>query len=89
MPPGEILVEHHLEPDNISISAFARKLGISRKHLSDIIHERARVTPATAVILARALNTTPNLWLNLQAAVDIWDAEKEFARSRSGKRKAA
>ena len=62
----------------MTVSAFAKDIGVSRKHLSDIVNDRARVTPAVAVRLAHALGTSAALWVNLQAAVDVFDAEKEY-----------
>jgi addiction module HigA family antidote len=77
---------HYLEPRGVSVSAFARDLGISRKHLNDIVNDHVRITPAVAVRLAHALNTSPALWVNLQAAVDIYDAERAFAAERGASR---
>lgn len=78
-PPGEILREHYLDPRGLSITAFSAVLDVSRKHLSDVINGHARITPMLAVRLAHALDTTPTFWLNLQNAVDIYEAEQEFA----------
>jgi antitoxin HigA-1 len=72
-----------MEPRQLSVSAFAKELEISRKHLSEIINGHQRITPNIAVRLAHRLGTTPTLWLNLQNGVDIWDAEKEFADRQS------
>ena len=77
--PGEILVEHYMVPNNLTVTALARELGVSRKHLSDIVHGHVRITPAMAVRLAKVLGTSPTLWVNLQATLDIYDAEREFA----------
>lgn len=77
-PPGEILAEHYLEPRGITISALADAAGLSRKHLSYIVNGRAGVTADTAVRLASVLGTTPQLWLNLQNAVDIWDSQQSL-----------
>ncbi len=79
-PPGRILVAHYLEPRGFSVSGFAKEIRVSRKHLSDIINDRARVTPSVAVRLAYSLGTSAALWVNLQAAVDVFDAEQEYAR---------
>ncbi len=63
--------------------------------MSDIVNGRARVTPAIAVRLAEVLNTSPALWVNLQAEVDIHDAVAEHAdraklrRSRRSRAEAA
>ncbi len=76
--PGEILKEHYLTPRNISVSAFARAVGCSRKHMSDIVHGRSRIEAHLAARVARVLDTTARLWLNLQTAVDVYDAEQEL-----------
>jgi addiction module HigA family antidote len=81
-PPGAILEGEFLQPKGVTVSAFARQLGISRKHLSDIVHERVRVTPHVAALLAHALGTSTALWVNLQAAVDIWEADRAYRRRR-------
>ena len=64
----------------LTVSALAVVLGISRKHLSGIVNGKARVTPEVAARLAHALDTSTALWVNLQAAVDAWDAEQEYRR---------
>lgn len=75
--PGEIIREHHLVPLSLSISALARILGVSRKTASKIINGRGAVTPSMALRLARAFDTTPELWLNLQRNYDLWHASRE------------
>ena len=54
---------------------MASKLSVSRKTLSKILNEKGSVTPDMALRLSRAFNTTPELWLNLQKNVDLWEAE--------------
>ena len=48
--------------------------------MSDIVNGRARIEPTVAARLAKVFGTSTALWLNLQAAVDAWDADRE-ARS--------
>jgi addiction module HigA family antidote len=74
--PGEILAELYLEPRGITINRLAAAAGLSRKHISDIIHGHARITAATAVRLGRVFGTSAGMWLGLQSDVDLWDAEK-------------
>ena len=62
-------------PLSITIKDMAENLGISRKTLSKIINERGAITPDMALRLARAFDTTPDLWLNLQLNYDLWHAE--------------
>lgn len=75
--PGAVLRGLYMEPLGLSVTALAEHLGISRKTLSRIIHEHARVTPDIARRLARAFNTSVELWVNLQSGRDVWDAERE------------
>jgi addiction module HigA family antidote len=71
---GGIRKRQYLEPLKISIAHAALALGVSRKTLSKIVNERGAVTPDMALRLAQALHTTPELWLNLQRAYDLWHA---------------
>lgn len=72
--PGRIIRNHHLEPLSISITDFAKILGVSRKTASKIVNERGSVTPDMALRLSRAFDTSPDLWLNLQKNYDLWHA---------------
>jgi len=75
--PGGILKRHYLEPLTLTISEIARDLGVSRKAVSKIVNERGSITPEMALRLSKAFNTTPELWLNLQAKYDLWVAEQK------------
>ncbi|MFC1516250.1 HigA family addiction module antitoxin [Thermodesulfobacteriota bacterium] len=73
--PGKIIKKDYLEPLSLTIKDMAALLGVSRKTLSKIINERGAITPDMALRLSRALDTTPDLWLNLQKNYDLWHAE--------------
>ena len=72
--PGGILKRHYLEPLELTVSKVAQVLGVSRKTLSMLVNERCGVSPELALRLAKAFNTTPELWLNLQQHYDLWGA---------------
>ena len=74
-PPGSILAELYLKPRGLTVTALAAAAGLSRKHVSDIIHGRAGITAEVAVRLGRVFGTSAGLWLGLQSDVDLWDAE--------------
>lgn len=74
--PGAIIRHDSMAPLNLTVTGLAAHLGISRKHLSQVLHERAGVTSGLALRLARAFNTSPELWLNLQRKCDLWEAER-------------
>jgi len=79
-PPGAMLREMYLKPRGISVTSFAAALGCSRKHLSDIINDRARLDPTLAARVAKLLGTSTALWVGLQAGVDAFDAERVARR---------
>jgi addiction module HigA family antidote len=70
--PGELLREETLPNAGLSESELASRLGVSRHVVSDLIHERRSVNPNLAHRLARVFDTTPEFWLRLQEAVDVW-----------------
>ena len=74
--PGTILLEDWIKPLNFSITAFALKIGTSRKNLSEIVNQKCTISPVMALKLSKALNTSPELWLNLQQAYDLWQAKQ-------------
>lgn len=71
--PGEILREDILPAAEISQSELAARIGVSRRTINEIVHERRPVTIDLAHRLARLFSTTPEFWLKLQQAVDLWD----------------
>lgn len=81
--PGEILKMDYLEPLKLTVTDAANGLGIARKNLSAIINGKAGISPEMAVRLSEAFDTTPDLWMNLQANYDLWKVKKDrTARTR-------
>lgn len=76
--PGAVLREDLLPEMNLSVSELARQLRMSRQSLHRIMAEEQPVSPATALKLARLLNTTPDLWLNMQRKVDLWQESRRL-----------
>jgi addiction module HigA family antidote len=81
--PGQILQEEFLEPLGISQTALARHTGWTQPKVSEIVRGDRGITPETAMVLADAFNTTPEFWLNLQRAVDLWRAEQKHKKVKS------
>ena len=75
--PGEIIRELYLCPLNLTVTAAAAGLGISRKTLSAILNGRAGISPEMAVRLSIAFETTAESWLNQQRNYDLWIAEQK------------
>jgi len=74
--PGKILKQECLEPLGLSITEAALKLGITRQTLSEIVNGKAGISPTMALKLAKAFNTTPEFWLNMQQKYDLAQARK-------------
>jgi addiction module HigA family antidote len=75
--PGAILEEHYIKPLNLNLQELANHLGIARNTLFKIRVGKASITPAIALALACAFDTTPELWMNLQQKYDLWIEENE------------
>jgi addiction module HigA family antidote len=70
--PGEMLVEEFLAPLGISQSQLAAGIRVPFQRINLICNGKRGVTPDTALRLARALDTTPEFWLNLQLRWDLY-----------------
>lgn len=77
--PGEILEKEFLEPLNVSQYRLAVDLGVPPRRINEIVHGLRGVTADTALRLAHYFGTTPQFWMNLQAAFDL-----EVEEDRSG-----
>ena len=75
--PGELLREDILPAARLTQAELALRIGVSRRTINEIVHERRPVTTDMAHRLGRAFRTTPEFWLNLQQSVDLWDAMQE------------
>ena len=71
---GEILLEEFLKPLNLTQVQAAEKMAISLNRLNELIRGKRGVTADTALRLAKLLKTTPEFWLNLQNAYDLYEA---------------
>jgi len=75
--PGEILSEDLLKPLGISLNRLDLRVPVTR--VSEIVHGRRSITADTALRLARYFETTPEFWMNLQAAYDLDSAQRASA----------
>jgi antitoxin HigA-1 len=75
--PGEVIADI-LEDLEITQTRFAEILGVSRRTVNEIVQGRRPVTVDMAIRMGKALGNGPQLWLNLQQKVDIWDALQTY-----------
>jgi addiction module HigA family antidote len=76
--PGAVLREDVLPALNLTVTEAARQLRISRQALHAILAQRAAVSPEMAVRLGKFCDNGPELWLRMQAAHDLWHAERRL-----------
>jgi addiction module HigA family antidote len=69
--PGEILLEEFLKPLGVSQVALAAHLNVPVQRINELVRGKRGVTPETAWLLAGALGTSPEFWVNLQANHDL------------------
>jgi len=77
--PGEMLLKEFLTPMGLTQVDAAEKMGISLNRLNELIRGKRGVTADTALRLAKLLKTTPEFWMNLQAAWDLYHAKHAMA----------
>ena len=85
--PGEILREDVLPALGVTQAVLASHLGVSRLTVSEILHEKRGISAEMAVRIARVIGGTPQSWLHMQEAVDIWEVEQKFQKSESLQKK--
>ncbi len=76
--PGRIIRDDYLEPLELTTGALAEALGVTRQTMAAILNERAGVSPEMALRLAKAFDTTPDLWITLQRNYDLYRASQNF-----------
>lgn len=74
--PGAILREDVLPTLEMTQTEFARRLGVSRLSVSDLLHEKRAMTPEMAARVGKLLNTTPESWLRMQEAIELWEVRQ-------------
>ena len=74
--PGEVLKEAYLDPLGMSVTEFARRIGISRKCASEFVNNHAGMSVEMAHRLAKATDTTAESWLMMQVQYALWEAKQ-------------
>jgi addiction module HigA family antidote len=74
--PGEILLEEFLKPMEMSQVELARKMGVPIQRVNTLINGKRDMTAETAILLSRVLKTSSEFWMNLQVALDLYEARQ-------------
>ncbi len=78
--PGEIIRYECLEPLGLTVTRAAQGLGVTRQALSDLVNEKAGVSVEMAIRLSKAFGSSPETWLGLQTAYDLWQARERVSK---------
>jgi len=87
--PGGVVRRQCLEPLGLSVTRAAEGLGVSRQALSDLVNERAGISVEMAIRLSKAFGASPETWLEMQMAYDLWEARDRVDEIRVEKFEAA
>src|SRR5579863_7380713 len=80
--PGIIVKRMLIEGAHLSVTDAAKALGVGRVTLSKLLNKKSGISPEMAVRLSLALNTSSEMWVNMQAMYDLWQAEKKRKKLR-------
>ena len=75
--PGRIVKQECLEPLGLSVTHAAKKLGVSRVALSELVNGRRGLSPEMAIRLSKAFGSSPEVWAGLQMQFDLAEALKK------------
>ncbi len=75
--PGEILLKEFLSPMGLTQRELSEAIHIPYHRINDLVHGRRKITPSTALRLAKFFGMTPDFWMNMQLRWDLYFAQKE------------
>ena len=78
--PGGIVRRQCLEPLDLSVTQAAKGLGVTRQALSQLVNEHTGVSVDMAIRLSKAFGSSPDTWLRMQMAYDLWQAQERADR---------
>ena len=79
--PGEIVLREYLEPMGLSQVELARRMGVPVQRVNTLVNGKRDVTAETAILLSRVFKTSPEFWMNLQDARDLYEAQEHLAHA--------
>lgn len=80
--PGLLVKRMLIDGAGLSVTAGSKALGVGRVTLSKLLNKKSGISPEMAVRLSLALNTSSEMWVNMQSMYDLWQAEKKRKKFR-------
>ena len=66
-----------MEPFELSCHYLASKLNVAASTLNRVLKKQSGVSPEMALRLSKSLGRSPESWLAMQDAYDLWQARKQ------------
>lgn len=79
--PGEILLEEFLKPMGMSQVDLARRMRVPIQRVNTLINGKRDMTAETAILLSGVFKNSPEFWMNLQSACDLYEARRTLQRA--------
>ncbi|MDF1690546.1 MAG: HigA family addiction module antitoxin [Cycloclasticus sp.] len=76
--PGEFIQATYMEPFNLSCRYIASQLNVAASTLNRVLKTQSGVSPEMALRLSKVLGRSPESWLSMQDAYDLWQAKKHI-----------
>ena len=83
--PGEFMYATYMEPFGLSCRYLAEQLNVAASTLNRVIKQKSGVSPEMALRLSKALGRSPESWLAMQDAYDLWQAKKHIKLNKVNK----
>jgi len=77
--PGKVLSEVYMSQLDLNQTALANLCGCSPRKINEIVNGKRAISPSFAIVLERALDTTAEMWVRMQAEYDLWEARQKAA----------
>ena len=87
--PGGIVKRQCLEPLGLSVTKAAEGIGVTRQTLSELVNGRKGVSVEMAIRLSKAFGSTPETWLGMKMAYDLWQARNRIGEIKVDRFEAA
>ena len=80
--PGEFIWSTYLEPFHVSVRALAESLSVAPSTVNRLVNGQSGISPEMALRLSKALGRSPESWLAMQHAHDLWSARQTVDLSK-------
>ncbi len=77
MHPGQVLAEVYMKELDLNQSTLAAKIGCAHRKINEIVNGKRGISADFAIDLERALGTSAEMWINMQASYDLWVARQK------------